>query len=212
LIFIMSALLMVSWQTPALTIGWYLAIHDSTRWPPLLRDLSAGVALTFVFYLFFPSDQGHGWGYRYAYAVLPGFVLLAVQGWRTVATTVDSAMAGRALVASLGFTLIAQVPLRFVQVEQIVRPFARAHAYIHALPADLVVVPTESLWYGRDLVRNDPFLQVKPLIAGYPPIDERDFRNLPLPRGVRVRVVQIEELLALGMERVYSPVEGRTHR
>ena len=38
--------------------------------------LGAGVVLTFAFFSFYPSTQGHGWGYRYVYGMLGNLALL----------------------------------------------------------------------------------------------------------------------------------------
>ena len=80
--------------------------------------------------------------------------------WRRVRGGLAGAMAAGLLVA---------VPLRSVQVESTVAPYANALAHIRAQTSDLVFVDKFDIGWGLDLVRNDPFLETKPVVlaAGY---------------------------------------------
>ena len=165
-----------------------------------------GVALTLAFYLFFPYNQGHGWGYRYSYAVVGNLMLVAVAGLRALAASDGERRVARLIAVSLALSLVVQLPLRTVQGADAVRPLAASLAYIRALPADVVTVPVEQVWYGLDLLRNDPLLRNRPVVVhgnGAAALD-----SLASVTGRRVHVIRPEELTALGMKRVVPIPNG----
>src|SRR5207237_8206326 len=63
------------------------------------------------------------------------------------------------------FSLLVQLPLRCFQAESFVRPFARTAAVFHAIPKEMVAFDGRDAWYSGDLIRNDPFLEERPLIV-----------------------------------------------
>ena len=148
--------MLLAWQTPSSFVGRSAAASRSTRLETPLHDAASGFFLTAGLYLLFPFDQGHGWGYRYAHGVLGNLALLAAAGLRALASIQDAAC----------FTTVVGLPLRAAQVRKLVGPFARANAFISGIDADLVIVPNDELWYGHDLVRNDPLSRTRPLVAG----------------------------------------------
>jgi hypothetical protein len=161
---LMSLSLVLSWQTPVFGLGLAVAL---LRWPRLTshqKDMAAGVVLTFVFYLFFLLSQGHGWGYRYMYAVLGSAALLAAEGLAVVAGAFGWRPVVRIVAVSTGITLVFQLPMRAMQVRRFVQPFAEATALVRSVPAPVVTLDTRAVWYGQDLVRNDPFL-AEPVIV-----------------------------------------------
>jgi hypothetical protein len=161
---LMSLSLMLSWQTPVFGLGLAVAL---LRWPRLTshqKDMAAGVVLTFGFYLFFLLSQGHGWGYRYMYAVLGSAALLAAEGLAAVAGALGWRSVVRIVAVSAGITLVFQLPMRAMQVRRFVQPFAAATAFIRSVPAPVAALDTRAGWYGQDLLRNDPFL-AEPVIV-----------------------------------------------
>lgn len=161
----MNLALMVSWQPLALTFLVGLCIWSWRRWPEALRDVGAGCLLTLAFYVLYRSDQGHGWGYRYMYPMLPGLLLVATAGWHQIVGRRGMRAGVAVLAASAAVALLGQIPLRTVQVREFVRPFAEASRGLAALPADIVVLDWRDHWYAQDLIRNDPSLTRRPLLA-----------------------------------------------
>ncbi len=122
---IMYISMLVSWQSLAMTVLLLLAIKNWTSLTPLLKDLAISCVLTFGFYIFFRVDQGHGWGYRYCYAVLGNAALLAAAGWKHLEASLSSTKASNFVLLSSAVALCVQFPIRCLQVESFVRPFAR---------------------------------------------------------------------------------------
>lgn len=154
----------LSWQAPL--VGLALGVTLS-RWRSLSaveRDLGGGVVLTLVFYCFVLDPQGHGWGYRYLHPVLGSVALLAARGTGIVESLVGVAKFQRLATATLLIALGVQLPLRLVAVEEFVRPWAAAASAIGAAGAPVVILPTTEVWYGSDLIRNDPFFE-QPIIV-----------------------------------------------
>ena len=202
----LGGILILSWHTPVCLAGWFAALRRPAALPAPLVDAAIGVVLTLVFYLFFPYNQGHGWGYRYSYAVVGSLMLVAVAGLRTVAASDGERPVARLVALSLILSVVVQLPLRTVQVAEAVRPLAASLAYIRALPAAAVTVPIGEVWYGLDLLRNDPLLRNHPVVVHDRGASALD--SLRAVTGGRVRAVRPEELTALGMKRVVPVPNG----
>ena len=202
----LSGVLLLSWHTPVCLAGWFAVLRRPRALPAPLVDAAIGVALTLAFYVFFPYNQGHGWGYRYSYAVVGNLMLLAVAGLRAMAATHGERRVARLVAVSLALSLAVQLPLRAVQVAGVVRPVAASLAFIRAQPAEVVTVPVDELWYGLDLLRNDPLLRDRPVVVHEKGAAALD--SLRAVTGGRVRVIRADELIALGMRRVVPAPNG----
>jgi hypothetical protein len=197
----MSLSLLLTWQTPAVVLFLPIAVMSWRRLGATERDLAAGLIGTWLFFTLFDADQGHGWGYRYMHAVLGNAILLAVAGAEEVWQTGRRAMVARLVVASALLTVAIQWPLRAVQTERFVRPYAAALSYVKTRPAAVVAVDPRAAWYGRDFVRNDPFLAETPKVIGVRVVRGRLPNPADLPASARARVhaVTTKELAALGV-------------
>ena len=112
-------------------------------------------------------NPGHQWGYRYFHNMLGNLVLLAVAGLIYLREGIPSnwrPRLARMLAWSSAISLFVLLPIRSVQVNEFVRPFAQASAYLESLPYEVVIVDTATIWIGQDLVRNDPWLRNRPLL------------------------------------------------
>jgi hypothetical protein len=195
---LMNITLMLSWQSAALP---FLFIWNARNWnnlTPFMRDLLWGCILTFLFYLFFPDDQGHGWGYRYMYGVLGNMVLLAVAGWHHLKNAAGVHRARQFVWISVIFALLIQLPIRCIQVEGFVRPFVHAMNFIESSPEEFVLIDHTKVWYSQDLIRNDPFLRNKPKVLYAPKLSEKEKQKLCTMGSVRF--IEPEELIKLGLK------------
>jgi hypothetical protein len=190
--------LLFTWQAPLFGLLIVVALMQARKLDPVLRDLAWGLLFTLAFYLFFPFTQGHGWGNRYAYQVLGSMCLIAAAGAPAFVEVLGARRARLLLAASLACAVI-EVPLRVRNAEQFSRPFAAAAEYLRTRPADVVLVSGDSIWYGRDLVRNDPFLEGQPVIVSTWGLPQAARVALERLHPGRVLVVSDAELLRLGL-------------
>jgi len=164
--------------------GFWVARKDTG-----VRLLAAAFAATIAGYFIVPFDQGHGWGYRYAYSawfVLPLFAGLALtQGLRNFDRDAADQVRGMAGWA-VALSLVLATGLRLTQVDGFVRqqlaqvpPLARpADAGVR----DAIIVNARQGFYAFDLVQNDPLLRgPRIMLVAYG--DERlgDFMQLRFP-------------------------------
>lgn len=194
----MNLSLLLTWQAPAMALFLVAALFLVRSMKGAERDLMAGVILTFAFYFLFPRNQGHGWGYRYLYSVLGSAALLSASA--TVALTAAGGIAVRRLVvASSVLALAVQLPLRSIQTERFVRPYAATLRHIATRQADVVVVDPNLAYYGRDLVRNDPLLQTTPKTLNFAELKLTDAQELARRYPGRIYLLTVPEMQRLGL-------------
>jgi hypothetical protein len=156
--------LILGWSALVTPLLVLLSIGRLTRAPAVIRDAGLSCLLTFGFYYFFALDQGNGWGYRYFYGALACFILVGVAGWDVLVAQVGRPLALNFLLVGASASILLQVPLRCHQAETFIRPFALASNSIHAMTAGVVGIEPDQAWYSADLIRNDPFLENRPVI------------------------------------------------
>jgi len=170
--------LLVSWQSIAMSL---LAVVGLMRWrtmSPPLRNLALGLFFSLGFYLFVNVEQGHGWGYRYAYGVLGNLSLVAGHGWVTMREGWRRSRGLAFVTVSVLCSILVQVPIRAIQIETFVRPFADSMAYVRSLSPDVALIDRTSAWYATDLVRNDPWLTNTPKVMLHDKLTEAQLAAL----------------------------------
>ena len=193
----MNLLLIIAWSSLATPLLAVLGFRRFFRLPPLLQDAALSCLLTFGFYFFFYADQAHGWGYRYVYGVLACFVLIATAGWQSLSDMVGAQSAKIFFGVGAAAALLVLFPLRCLQVESFVRPYARTAAVLHAISADIVAFDPRDAWYSADLLRNDPFLRERPIIVSLLRVTPQ---QVPVLKSAgTVRFIDRETLARLGM-------------
>jgi len=197
----MNLALVLSWQTPVVAILLAASFFLLRRAGSDVRLLAAGSALTFGFFLIYLFDQQHGWGYRYVYGVLGNFCLLATFAFGEVVPASQRWLAAPAMVvlAAVGF------PLRAMQAEHFVRPFAAAAALIRRIDAPAVIVDPRIAWYAQDLIRNDPLLRRQPRIFSDAYLSSATRRRVAALPGPPIHVLDGEELVRIGWPRAFVP-------
>ncbi|HEX7978277.1 MAG TPA: hypothetical protein VF461_06720 [Gemmatimonadaceae bacterium] len=194
----MNLSLLFTWNAPVLAILALVVFLRLRQSPPVIVDLAVGVVLTLLFFVFFPRTQGHGWGYRYAFQVLGSLALIAADAVPQLVSAFGARSARRWLAGGLTLALVAQLPLRLVQTELFVSPFAAGVAFVRSRPEPIVVVHGDSLWYGDDLVRNDPYL-ARPIVLRRNSLSPGAIGQLERSFPGRVYELSDAELLRLGM-------------
>lgn len=194
----MNLSLLLTWQAPAMALFLVAAFFLIRSLKQAERDLMAGIVLTFAFYLMFPQNQGHGWGYRYLYSVLGSATLLAASATVALAGPTGGTVR-RLVIASSVAALVVQLPLRLYQAERFVRPYAATLDHIASRPADVVIVDPHSAYYGRDLIRNDPLWKTRPITLSLAALKPADVQELVRRYPGRVHLLTVPEMQRLGL-------------
>jgi hypothetical protein len=141
--------------------------------------MAAGVVLIIVFLLLITPFQAHGWGYRYLHGYLGSLCLLATGAW--VRLTADERSRKRGcveLAVATAASVLVCLPLRAWQARTYAAPSVKDAALVASAPVDVVIVDTDSLWFGVDLVRNDPFLSNRPKVMRLDTLTPSEIRTL----------------------------------
>jgi hypothetical protein len=188
----LNTALILSWTT-ALVPSLALYAIFRRRLSSLLIAAAGSVALTCIFYWFYPENQGHGWGFRYFFSALGSLLLIACAGLRAFQADFGKRRA-QTLLASMVILSAGLLALRCFQVRSITEPYVAVSAYLEAQKADMVIVDASSIWYGADFVRNRPDLTNRPILVLAPMKDEQ-VKDL-MSRGT-VKVVKGHDLVPL---------------
>jgi hypothetical protein len=149
-----------------------------------VRLLTQSAVLTFVGYVFFVFDQGHGWGYRYfhsAWGVVPILAACAINA-RPESNDRLAAFAGAAAILNL----VLVVPVQLMQMDDVI---TRHSAQLPAprRPGNNVYFVRDGGFYLADLVQSDPLLRADDLFlfsAG--PVLDAELRRQNWPTAVLV--------------------------
>jgi hypothetical protein len=156
---IASLVKMWVWAVPSLFL---LAVLGRLRWRDdrRVRLLMQSVVLTFVGYLFFVFDQGHGWGYRYfhsAWGVVPILAGCAMSGRPEFSRLL--AFAGAAAILNL----VIVVPYQMSQIDGVITRHS-AQLPKPRRPGNDVYFIRSGGFYLADLVQMDPLLRSDDLL------------------------------------------------
>ncbi len=193
----MNLLLIIGWASLATPLLAVLGASQFFKVRPIIQDSILSCLLTFGFYFFFYLDQAHGWGYRYFHGAIACLVIVAVAGFNRLSNLVGQYRATKFVLVGIAASLLIQFPLRCFEAERFVRPYARTAAVLHAIPKDIVAFDWRDAWYSADLIRNDPFLEQRPVIVSI-------FQLTPaavtaLEKNGTARFVTRDDLTRLGM-------------
>jgi hypothetical protein len=163
LLMAMNLMRFIAWQTPLVIPLALVGLFADREHRAVMICLVAGIALTLAAVQMLMPFQGHGWGYRYLHGFLGSLSLLAAQGWIRLTRPDHKTSRGPALAlaSSVALSIVVVLPWHALQVRAFVTPRATAVDAIEHSGADVVVVDSTDIWYGDDLVRNDPFLRTR---------------------------------------------------
>jgi hypothetical protein len=168
----------VAWQAPLTIPLALIGFVAFRRQSPVVRDLAFGLFLTLAAVTILMPYQGHGWGYRYLHGLLGSLSLLAAYGWIWLSERGEIGQRGALLLTSLLVSLLVVLPWHAYQARSFVTPYASAVTAIARSDAQVVLVDPVDIWFGTDLVRNDPYLQTSPKVMALGYLDEVQLRKL----------------------------------
>ena len=160
----MNAALIATWNSPVLVVCALAAGLAWHRLDTFSRDAVLTLLCMMLGRVFSNTLQGEGWGYRFIYAGLGLFALVAACGCDVLARVLGDRTARRLVAASLIVSVAVELPLRGVQVAAFIGPYYRANELLSHQTAKIVVFPAAEFLWARQLVRNDPFLQKMPVL------------------------------------------------
>ena len=196
---LISLTVFATWSVPVALLFMLVALVLWKRLDGFAKWLAASLLFTLGARAIFFDYQGAGWGYRYGFAVLGNFAILAAIG----ADFVGDAIGRRRTYAVLGTAFIiaavVQLPLRGFQAEGLVRPYYQTSEWMAAYPADVLIFSPDSVRYGSQLVRNDPFLRERPIIMNAAALGVAGITAVRAAFPGRVHVVTNEELTRFGL-------------
>jgi hypothetical protein len=107
--------------------------------------------------------------------------LLAAWSWTRIeaaANPPSAAVRHAFFAAAAAASLLILLPVRAWQAHSLEHSYALAERQIQALEADVVIVGDTGLAFGTDLVRNDPFLQRRPIVLEAGAMSQDQLREL----------------------------------
>jgi hypothetical protein len=193
----MNLLLIIGWASLATPLLAVLGASQFFKVRPIIQDSILSCVLTFGFYFFFCLDQSHGWGYRYFHGAIACFIIVAVAGFNRLSILIGQHRATQFVLVGIAGSLLIQFPLRCFEAERFVRPYARTASAIHSMRQDIVALDCRDAWYSADLIRNDPFLEKRPMIVSLYGLTPAAIAVLE--KGGSARFITRDDLTRLGM-------------
>jgi len=185
----------ISWNNLTLAFLVLTAIRFTLYWPRIIWELATGMVLPFIFYII--TIQGHGWGYRFFYPHLGSAILVGVYGFELLAKSEHRQKTLTCVWAGVVTAVFLFIPVRCLQAEHFIRPFAQAFDVLSHEKADFVVMEVSRGWYALDFMRNSPYLDNKPLFFVKELIQPKDLPELE-KRGT-VKFIQDHDWEKLGL-------------
>ena len=149
-----------------------------------VRLLAQSAVVTFVGYVFFIFDQGHGWGYRYFHSAWGVVPILAACAMTTRPESSGRLAAFAGAAAMLNLVLV--LPVQMVQIDGII---ARHSAQLPKprRPGNNVYFVRDGGFYLADLIQSDPLLRADDLILfSRGPVLDAELRRQNWPTAVLV--------------------------
>jgi hypothetical protein len=160
------------WAVPGLLI---LALCGAARWRrnTLCALFAASAASTLLIYIFFPLDQGHGWGNRYFHSAWMALPLLATAALyrpvgmnrgpqddhASVALTFEDSGTQSYVMACILLTLVFGVGFRAWQMQGFMADDLEQLPNYKGTEPHVVILDPGFMFYGGDLIQNDPWLR-----------------------------------------------------
>jgi len=149
------------WAVPCLFLFAVLGrLRRGDDWR--VRLLAQSAVLTFVGYVFFVFDQGHGWGYRYFHSAWGVVPILA--GCAMVAQPESGARLTAFAGAAAILNLLLVVPYQMTQIDSIIAAHSAQLPKPRRPGNDVYFVGASGGFYLPDLVQMDPLLRAGDLI------------------------------------------------
>jgi len=155
----------LTWQNLLLAPLLLAALAPAIRCGGVLRAMVLSIALTLSLVLVVMPYQGHGWGYRYLHGLMGAACVLAGWHWTKLAEDHELSVPTRRAVFASGIaaSVLLLFPIRAAQAHMFEHPYSVAFRQIVSMKSEVVIVDPSGLWFGADLIRNEPSLTRAPI-------------------------------------------------
>ena len=176
----LNLLRLLGWTNLIVAPLIFVAIRPWSRLPAPFRTLTIGIVIAALLSLVLVPGHQDGWGYAYLHGHLGSLILLTVFGWVRLATGKPHLRTdlNRAVGLCCAVMLLIAMPLRAIQVDRVTSAASASIRHIQRIDRDVVLVDLAGIWFGQELVRNDPFLQQRPKILGMQMLTADQLRTL----------------------------------
>ncbi len=195
----LNALRLLGWMNLIVIPLLVVALRPWARLPSAFRLLAIGILIALLSGLFLTPGRQEGWGYGYLHGHLGSFILLAAFGWVRLASSKPHLRPdlNRAVGLCCAAMLLVAMPLRAFQVERITTSVAASVRLVEENETDVVLVDLPGIWFGPQLIRNDPFLRQRPKVMGLQMLTADQVRALC--DAYTIAVVDYHDLIPLGV-------------
>ncbi len=188
--------LFLTWSPLVLTLLLPLAVMTLRRKDSLMICCLLAFVLLAAVYVAWPT-QGHGWGNRFLYPVIPLMLLLALHALGAARAALGRPATMSLIFLSAAFALAVVLPYRLWEVDQFESTHRAVHDVIDATDSDVVLLDTPSIWYGSDFVQNNPSLNNRPVVLSLADLTPAQLTRLKQEQ-LSLKILGIEDLRATG--------------
>lgn len=188
--------MLLAWSPLLLSLLFALACLTLRRKNSVINCCLLSFVFLAGFYVIWPT-QGHGWGERFLYPAIPFIVIVSLSAWSVLRLALGRGRTMNLLVFSAMFALAVTLPYRLWQVYHFQATYVAAHTTIAHTDADVVLLDCERIWYGRDLVLNDPRLANRPVVLALSGMTPTQLGRLKL-ENLRLKILGIDDIRTSG--------------
>ncbi len=195
---VMHFVLIGTWNSPLVFLCLFVVALSWRRLDSMSHDLIASLMLIIIARGFEPTPQGEGWGYRYIYDALSNIALLTACGLDIIAQAIGTRRAMKLAIASFATSVLIQIPMRTMNVRSVVVPYARTYRWMASRPDSVVVFDANDVMWGRQMLRNDPYLHARPVLMEIHALPKGGLAELQARFPGAVKRVTHDEILQFG--------------
>lgn len=190
----------IAWQhillLPLIISAWYFRKNMTA----LTKTLVWSCVISIIPYIILMPTQGHGWGYRYLHGLLGNISLIATFGWVQLKnhSQIKNRNINLVFITSCIFMIILALPLRNWQTEKEIAPYANSMQFLQNQSVDILLIDGNTIWYGQDLVRNDPTLTNTPKIMLLQSLNNEKLKTLC--EKYTVKLITLKDLIKFGIK------------
>ncbi len=206
---------LLAWLGIPLLVLFVASLFMRDKKPVLINLCLFSILLAFITHSILMPDGMHGWGYRYMQGTMGSIVILAVFAFDRCLSGADfysvkSKKVLHYLSCLLIASLLVSLPMRSIQMKKYVQPMKDAYSFLVRQNVEIVLLDDKRVFFGLDLIRNDPYLRNKPVIMSLSKLSEDEIKHLC--RRYKASIISYEDLADFGVMHTVPPTGFSTGR